>query len=242
MGALQSHQLLSIGDVLNILKPDFSDLTISKLRYLETEGLVEPQRTSSGYRKYSHADVQRLRFVLTQQRDQYLPLRVIKEQLDALDRGLEPLADGAGRMRTPRNLVSVDSLPQAADFRPKARLRLTVDELVEAAGASLEQLTNCQQFGLISSDSDGFSADDVAILKSVAALAVYGIEPRHLRQFKMAADRELGLVSQVMAPLSAQKDPELAQQAEDAARDIAALSVGLHVALVRAGISALEGH
>ena len=70
MGALQSHQLLSIGDVLNILKPDFVDLTISKLRYLETEGLVEPQRTSSGYRKYSHADVQRLRFVLTQQRDQ----------------------------------------------------------------------------------------------------------------------------------------------------------------------------
>jgi len=241
MGALQNHQLLSIGDVLNVLKGEFADLTISKLRYLESEGLVEPQRTSSGYRKYSHADVQRLSFVLVQQRDQYLPLRVIKEQLDALDRGLEPAADASGRARAPRNLVSVDSLPQAGDFRLHAQLQLSVEELLEAAQADFAQLEDCQQFGLISSESSIFDADDVAILKSVAALAVYGIEARHLRQFKMAADRELGLVAQVMAPLSAQKDPELAQQAEDAARDIAALSVGLHVALVRAGIAELGG-
>jgi hypothetical protein len=241
MGALQNHQLLSIGDVLILLKGEFSDLTISKLRYLESEGLVEPQRTSSGYRKYSHADVQRLSFVLSQQRDQYLPLRVIKEQLDALDRGLEPAADASGRARAPRNLVSVDSLPQAGEFRLQSALQLSVDELLEAAKADLAQLQDCQQFGLIPSDSTIFDADDVAILKSVAALAVYGIEARHLRQFKMAADRELGLVAQVMAPLSAQKDPELAQQADDAARDIAALSVGLHVALVRAGIAELGG-
>ena len=241
MGALHSHQLLSIGDVLNQLKGEFADLTISKLRYLESEGLVEPQRTSSGYRKYSHAGVQRLRFVLSQQRDQYLPLRVIKEQLDALDRGLEPAADSTSRARAPRNLVSVDSLPQAGDFRQQFSLQLSVDELLEAANAEYAHLYDCQQFGLISVDSGIFNADDVAILKSVAALAVYGIEARHLRQFKMAADRELGLVAQVMAPLSAQKDPELAQQADDAARDIAALSVGLHVALVRAGISELGG-
>ena len=241
MTALHSHQLLSIGDVLNILKSDFSDLTISKLRYLESEGLVEPQRTTSGYRKYSHADVQRLRFVLTQQRDQYLPLRVIKEQLDALDRGLEPAADASGRARAPRSLVSVDSLPQASDFRPQGTLRLSVEELLEASGADLAQLSDCQQFGLIAADAETFNADDIAILKSVAALAVYGIEARHLRQFKMAADRELGLLAQVMAPLSAQKDPELAQQADDAARDIAAISVGLHVALVRSGISDMTG-
>ena len=241
MGALANHQLLSIGDVLNLLKGEFEDLTISKLRYLESEGLVEPQRTSSGYRKYSHADVQRLSFVLSQQRDQYLPLRVIKEQLDALDRGLEPASDAGGRARAPRNLVSVDSLPQAGDFRSQAILQLSVEELLEAANAEMAQLQDCQQFGLISSAASVFGADDVAILKSVAALNVYGIEARHLRQFKMAADRELGLVAQVMAPLSAQKDPELAQQADDAARDIAALSVGLHVALVRAGIAELSG-
>ncbi len=241
MGALHNHQLLSIGDVLNLLKGEFADLTISKLRYLESEGLVEPQRTSSGYRKYSHADVQRLRFVLVQQRDQYLPLRVIKEQLDALDRGLEPAADPTGRARAPRNLVSVDSLPQAGDFRIHSQLQLSVEELLEAANADVAQLQDCQQFGLISADASIFDADDVAILKSVAALAIYGIEARHLRQFKMAADRELGLMAQVMAPLSAQKDPELAQQADDAARDIAALSVGLHVALVRAGIAELGG-
>jgi DNA-binding transcriptional MerR regulator len=102
VSALQAHQLMSIGDALSILKNEFEDVTISKLRYLETEGLVEPQRTNSGYRKYSHADVQRLRFVLTQQRDQYLPLRVIKEQLDALDRGLEPSAD-SGSLKPPRS-------------------------------------------------------------------------------------------------------------------------------------------
>ena len=94
MKNLAAHQLLSIGDALELLLPDFPDLTISKLRYLESEGLVEPQRTTSGYRKFSYADVQRLRFILTAQRDQYLPLRVIREQLDAIDRGLEPVADG----------------------------------------------------------------------------------------------------------------------------------------------------
>ena len=235
MSALQAHQLMSIGDALSILKNEFEDVTISKLRYLETEGLVEPQRTNSGYRKYSHADVQRLRFVLTQQRDQYLPLRVIKEQLDALDRGLEPSAD-SGSLKPPRSLVSVDSLPQASAFRADSSLKLTSSELLATAKADIELLAVCQQYALISNEKDMFSADDVAVLTTVVALAGYGIEPRHLRAFKMAADREVGLVEQVVAPLSKQKDPDLAQQAPDVARDIAALSVSLHVALVRSGL------
>ena len=235
MSALHAHQLMSIGDALQILKTEFEDVTISKLRYLETEGLVEPQRTNSGYRKYSHADVQRLRFVLAQQRDQYLPLRVIKEQLDALDRGLEPSTE-AGSAKAPRALVSVDSLPQASAFRSTSALKLTSSELLEAANATVELLAACQQYALISQEKDVFSADDVAVLTTVVALSGYGIEPRHLRAFKMAADREVGLVEQVVAPISKQKDPELAQQAQDVARDIAALSVSLHVALVRSGL------
>jgi DNA-binding transcriptional MerR regulator len=235
MSSLAPHQLLSIGDALDILLPDFSDLTISKLRYLESEGLVEPQRTSSGYRKYSYADVQRLRFILTAQRDQYLPLRVIREQLDALDRGLEPTA--SGKPSAPRNLVAVESLPSAADFRPSAPLKLTREELLEAANAEDGVLKDCQQFGLISQDATHFDADDIAVLKSVIALSGYGIEARHLRQFKMAADRELGLVEQVVKPLSKQRDPEQVQQAADSARDIAALAASLHIALVRAGLS-----
>ncbi len=237
MSALQPQQLLSIGDVLKYLKPEFADISISKIRFLETEGLVEPQRTASGYRKYSHADIARLRYVLSLQRDQYMPLRVIKERLDALDRGLEP--DEANKV-SPRALVSVDSLPTAQDFLQNAPLRLTHLELLELASAEKSQLDQAKEFGLISANSDAYSADDVAILKSVVALEKYGIEPRHLRPFKIAADRELGLITQVVSTLAHQKDPELAQQAQDVARDIAALSVGLHSSLVRAGLSQMD--
>lgn len=237
MSALQPQQLLSIGDVLKFLKPEFSDISISKIRFLETEGLVEPQRTASGYRKYSHADIARLRYVLSLQRDQYMPLRVIKERLDALDRGLEP--DEVNKV-SPRALVSVDSLPSAQDFVQNSPLRLTSVELLEAASADKAQLDQAKEFGLISNDAQAFNADDVAILKSVVALGKYGIEPRHLRPFKIAAERELGLITQVVSTLAHQKDPELAQQAQDVARDIAALSVGLHSSLVRAGLSQLD--
>ena len=237
MGALQPHQLLSIGDVLKYLKPEFADISISKIRFLETEGLVEPQRTPSGYRKYSHADIARLRYVLALQRDQYMPLRVIKDRLDALDRGLEP--EEVNKI-SPRALVSVDSLPTAADFLENAPLRLTSAELLETSGATQSTLDQTMEFGLIASGSTSFNADDVAILKSVVALEKYGIEARHLRPFKIAADRELGLITQVVTTLAHQKDPELAQQAQDVARDLAALSVGLHSSLVRAGISKLD--
>lgn len=237
MSALQPQQLLSIGDVLKFLKPEFADISISKIRFLETEGLVEPQRTASGYRKYSHADIARLRYVLSLQRDQYMPLRVIKERLDALDRGLEP--DEVNKI-SPRALVSVDSLPTAQDFVQNSPLRLTSVELLEAANAQKVQLEQAKEFGLIAADAQAFNADDVAVLKSIVALGKYGIEPRHLRPFKIAAERELGLITQVVSTLAHQKDPELAQQAQDVARDIAALSVGLHSSLVRAGLSQLD--
>jgi len=242
MSALQPHLLLSIGDVLNILKPEFGDLTISKLRYLESEGLVEPERTSTGYRKYSHAHVQRLRYVLTQQRDHFLPLRVIKDQLEALDRGLEVSTDLPGRAKAPRALISVDSLPNAADFISAGQLRLTETETLDSAGATKEQLTACREFGLVSADAAYFTSDDVAVLKSVAALETYGIEPRHLRQFKIAADRELGLVEQVVSPLRAHRDPESDHQADEAGRDISALAAGLHIALVRSGLTRMLKH
>jgi DNA-binding transcriptional MerR regulator len=237
VSALQPQQLLSIGDVLKFLKPEFADISISKIRFLETEGLVEPQRTASGYRKYSHADIARLRYVLSLQRDQYMPLRVIKERLDALDRGLEP--DEVNKI-SPRALVSVDSLPTAQDFVQNSPLRLTSVELLEAANAQKVQLEQAKEFGLIAADAQAFNADDVAVLKSIVALGKYGIEPRHLRPFKIAAERELGLITQVVSTLAHQKDPELAQQAQDVARDIAALSVGLHSSLVRAGLSQLD--
>jgi DNA-binding transcriptional MerR regulator len=233
MGALPAAGLLSIGDTLDLLKPEFADLTISKLRFLENEGLVEPQRTASGYRKYTHHDIARLRFVLTAQRDHYLPLRVIKEQLENLDRGLEVSPNGAAQ--APRNLKSVESLPQIADFAPSSKLKLTVTELIESAESSLELFTAAQNFGLLP-QTDFYSADHVAVLVLVTGLGEFGIEPRHLRQFKLAADNELGLISQVASPIAKKKDENSLAEAADKAREVAALTVGLHTALVRSGL------
>ena len=224
--------LLSIGDVLGLLKADFPDVTISKIRFLESEGLVQPERTPSGYRKFAPADVQRLRYILGMQRDQYLPLRVIRDHLDAIDRGLLP--PNAGQPLRP--LVSADSLVKAEDFRAGKPLRLSAKEIAEAADLSIEQLRAVEGFGLVAAVDGSYNADDLTVLQSVAALLKFGIEPRHLRPFKAAADREIGLVQQVITPMAKSKSADGAQRAAEAAREIAALSVALHAALVRSGI------
>lgn len=227
------EQLLSIGDVLGLLKGDFPDVTISKIRFLEAEGLVTPQRTASGYRKFAPADVQRLRYVLGLQRDQYLPLRVIKDHLEAIDRGLQPTGTG----QPPRPLVSVDSLVRAEDFSAAKPVRMTGAELCEAAGIEPTVLAEIEGFGLIVANEGYYSADDFDVLRSVSALLAFGIEPRHLRSFKVAADREIGLVQQVITPIAKSKAADGVQRAAETAREIAALSVALHAALVRSGIN-----
>ena len=228
-----SENLLSIGDVLGLLKGDFPDVTISKIRFLEAEGLVTPQRTASGYRKFAPADVQRLRYILGLQRDQYLPLRVIKDHLDAIDRGLQPTNTG----QPPRPLVSVDSLVRAEDFSASKPVRMTAAEICESAELAPAVLAEIEGFGLIASADGYYNADDFAVLRTIGALLAFGIEPRHLRAFKVAADREIGLVQQVITPMAKSKAPDGVQRAAEAAREIAALSVALHAALVRSGIN-----
>lgn len=225
---------LSIGDVLGLLKNDFPDVTISKIRFLESEGLVLPQRTASGYRKFAPGDVQRLRYVLGMQRDQYLPLRVIKDHLDAIDRGLQP----AGQGQPLRPLVSMDSLVRAEDFSASKPVRMTRAEIAEAAGVSTVMVEEIEGFGLVDAEDGHYSSDDLAVMQAIGALVAFGIEPRHLRGFKAAADREIGLVQQVVTPLAKSKG-DGAQRAGEVAREIAALSVALHSALVRNGIQDL---
>lgn len=234
--AASQDQLLSIGDVLGLLKSDFPDVTISKIRFLEAEGLVLPQRTASGYRKFAPADVQRLRYILGMQRDQYLPLRVIKDHLDALDRGLQPPAQG----KPLRPLVSMDSLVRAEDFSATKPVRMTRAEIAEAAGVPEGTVREIEEFGLIASVDEFFSSNDLSVMISVSSLLAFGIEPRHLRGFKAAADREIGLVQQVITPLAKSKG-DGAQRASDVAREIAAHSVALHSALVRNGIQDIVG-
>jgi DNA-binding transcriptional MerR regulator len=208
--------------VLQLLQTEFADVTISKIRFLEAEGLVTPARTASGYRKFSAGDIERLRYVLTAQRDQYLPLKVIKDHLDAMDRGLRPPSPG-GRPAAPDQLPQPAGLPAAEDFSTYGtELKLTRDELRAAAGISVELLEQLEGHNLIVARGKHYDGDAILIAKAAAEFAEYGIEPRHLRPFRAAADREVGLIEQVVQP-----------RRDDKTLELAALAVRLHAALVR---------
>jgi DNA-binding transcriptional MerR regulator len=218
---------LTIGEVLAVLRDDFPDVTISKIRYLESEDLVHPQRTPSGYRKFSRADVSRLRYVLAAQRDQYLPLRVIKEHLEALDRG-EPLPAAAGP-------GSVPPPPAAAGDDDNGIPPLTPEQFARAAGLEPEQLADCVQFGLLATDADGrHPAADLPVARAAAGLARHGIEPRHLRVYRSGVEREAGLVEQLVAPVLRARSEEARTRATEKLRDLATLSAQLHTALLEA--------
>ena len=232
--AVPARAYLSIGEVLSKLKTEFSDITISKIRFLESEGLIEPQRTPSGYRKFTSNDLERLRFVLLAQRDQYLPLKVIKDNLDAMDRGLTP-AKNLDAVATPR-LVSQDGVLSADQFASNNDLRLTRAELISASNLSDDQLTEIESYGLISMRGRYYDSDALAVAKAVAEISAFGIGARHLRAFKTAADREIGLVEQVTTPLLRQKGAEAIARAEEVERELASLSIRLHASLVRAGL------
>jgi len=232
--AVPARAYLSIGEVLGKLRSDFPDITISKIRFLESEGLIEPQRTPSGYRKFTGVDLERLRYVLTAQRDQYLPLRVIKENLDAIDRGLEPAALPGG-VATPR-LASVNGEFAPGHFSGESDLRLSRSELLESSELTEEQLTEVESFGLITIRGRYYDADALSVARTIAAIAAFGIEARHLRSFKSAADREVGLVEQVITPILRQKSSDAKARADEVANELASLSVKLHAALVRAGL------
>ncbi len=229
----------SIGEILNQLKEDFPEVTISKIRFLETEGLVAPQRTSSGYRKFSTGDVDRLRYILAAQRDHYYPLRVIKNHLDALERGLEPPAAAGQLARAPSAVRSA-----AADGDEKSatsgQLRLSREELAANSDLDEDQLAQLIGFGLIepTPGTDYFDADALVVCRTAAQMAAFGLEPRHLRPFKTAVDREVGLIDQVVSPLSRQRDDAARLRASEVRSQLGDLCVTLHAALVGAAVRA----
>jgi len=238
--SVPARAYLSIGEVLTKLRGDFPDITISKIRFLESEGLIEPQRTPSGYRKFTSVDLERLRYVLLAQRDQYLPLRVIKENLDALDRGLEPTASGVAAPRAVIGLATVDGEIAPSTFAEQSEMRLSRDELLKASALTDEQLVELESFGLISIRGRHYDANALSVAKAVSEMANFGIEPRHLRAFKTAADREIGLIEQVITPFTRQKSSDAKARAEEVQKEIASLSVRLHASLVRGGLSRLR--
>ncbi|WP_343907450.1 MerR family transcriptional regulator [Nocardioides aquiterrae] len=236
-GAASSRARMNIGEVLDQLRPDFPGITIPKIRFLEDKGLIKPERTPAGYRKFSHEDVDRLRYVLRMQRDHYLPLRVIGEHLDAIDRGLEPPPIDPVVPTVPTVALAADGLPSAESFRRRDNLRLSRRELVKIADISDELLGELEQFGLIAPSRAGhYDTDALVVAQTARELADFGLEPRHLRAFKTAADREVGLVAQVVAPQKAGRDTAAKARAEETVSEIAALSVRLHATLVKIGL------
>lgn len=236
MSAQPARALMSIGEVLARLRPEFPDITISKIRFLESEGLVEPQRSPSGYRKFTHTDVERLRYVLAAQRDHYLPLRVIREHLEAADSGrTSPLGPKPG----PRSLVAAQggaALGTAEQAFAGENRRLTRRELLEATGLDDRRLRELEDFGLVVRDGRHYDAEAVTIVKAVVELGRFGLEARHLRTVKGAADREVGLIEQVVTPLVRQRDPGARGRADDTAREIAVLTLRLHATLMKVGL------
>ena len=232
---------MSIGAVLDLLRPDFPDVTISKIRFLETEGLVTPERTASGYRRFTAYDCARLRFVLTAQRDQYLPLKVIKAQLDAQPDGELPQSGSA--YGVPR-LVPVSEDDRAGNDGgagvsavAPTKVRLSREDLLTRSGVDDELLTALVKAGVITTGPAGFFDEhSVMIAQCARALADYGVEPRHLRAFRSAADRQSDLIAQIAGPVVKAGKTGARDRADDLAREVAALAITLHTSLIKSAV------
>jgi DNA-binding transcriptional MerR regulator len=225
---------LSIGEVLSRLRADFPDVTISKIRFLESEGLIEPARTPAGYRKFSFADVQRLRYILSVQRDRYYPLKVIREHLDAIDRGLEP-TDGAGMPKVPsRSLAAADDIGSPSERT--GHQRLSRDELLANAGVEESLLTDLEGFGLVSARNGYYDASALTITAIAAQMDSFGLQPRHLRAFKTAAERQVALIDQAVTPIARGRASDAKERAAEAVDELADLSARLYACLVTNGL------
>jgi DNA-binding transcriptional MerR regulator len=224
----------SIGQVLTALSGEFPDISISKIRFLESEGLITPQRAPSGYRRYAEHDVERLRYVLSVQREHYLPLKVIREHLEMMDRGQTPpeprtLEAGSSASST-TSTAAPSTTPAAPPAAPKKALRLSRQDLLEASGLSEAGLVELERTGIVVPRRGGsfYGRDALTLAIAARRLGEYGIDGRHLRAFKMSADREVGLVEQAIAPYVRRAGGNT-----DVSGEVTQLVISFHAALVR---------
>jgi DNA-binding transcriptional MerR regulator len=315
-GAPADRSHLSIGEVLSLLQDDFPDVTISKIRFLEAQGLLDPERTPSGYRKFYESDVETLRWILRQQKENYLPLKVIKDRLDetgpirtaptaaghgagedpapataaeaaAAGRAADDTAPGTA-MRERRNglaaaasddrpdpeapsareaeppaagtppgapvgddptlqlpTVAGSSRPAAPRPRQKpggdgATVSLTTEELAQASGLSQRAVRELEGYGLLSThvvgDASFYDADALVIARTAAGFLEHGIEARHIRGYKVAADREAALYEQIILPLLKQRNPDARRRAEQTVAELVRLGDEMRGALLRRGL------
>ena len=223
---------LSIGEVLNLLQQEFPDVTISKIRFLESQGLLDPERTPSGYRKFYPPDIDRLRWILRQQRENFLPLKVIKGRLADVE-------DGAPA--DPRPVPSIEFEASFEEAEPLdggvSGASLTLDELAHAAGLSREAIADLERFGLITGKAVGpdtlYDEDALVVAQVAAGFVRHGIEARHLRMYKVAAERESSFLEQLVTPVLKQRNPAARRQAMDTVNELVGLGQSLRSALLR---------
>ena len=234
----------SIGQVLDLLKDEFSDISISKIRFLESQGLIDPERNQSGYRKFTEADINRLRWILEQQRDHFLPLKVIKARIDGEDfeeeDGSGESIDGEAAARSSRT-----GRPNPLDTGAVS-VSLTLDELASASGLSRSKIVELEKFGLIEPLDDGalshYGAEAVIVAKVAAGFLAHGLEPRHLRAYKSAAEREAGLLEQRIMPLVMQRTPKSRKQSQDVLVELINLGSELRLSLLRGALANHTGN
>jgi len=239
-------QRLTIGAVLTILQNEFpdADVTISKIRFLEAEGLVDPGRTPTGYRKFSPTDVDRLRYTLRMQRDHFLPLKVIREHLDKIDRGFEPPTVAENAPRVVVDDQSEDAIP-APLFEPAtSTVTMSVTDLAEQVGMSVSEIVELRQMKMISPlpGSDEFGVDALEVARGISVLTQFGIEARHLRPVMNAADRQVQMISNLLGPKLAgsidSEADEVRQEAQHLARDL----LRLQSTVMRSALAQEFGH
>jgi DNA-binding transcriptional MerR regulator len=255
---------LSIGEVLALLRPEFPDLTISKIRFLESQGLLDPERTPSGYRKFYEPDVERLRWILRQQREQYLPLKVIKGRLGvdeedgdadpavagggaAVAVAEEPSAGGDGPQMMPARPAPPIPSPVADAVNPlqvvHTGVSMTLEELSTACGLSAAEIGELERYGLLGGRPVGgtiyFDEEALIVANLAAGFMRFGVEARHLRMYKTAAEREAGFFEQLVMPMLKQRNPRARRQAVDTLVELGKLGQGLRAAMLR---MALKDH
>ncbi len=234
----------SIGQVLDLLKGEFSDISISKIRFLESQGLIDPERNQSGYRKFAEADINRLRWILEQQRDHFLPLKVIKERID-LEEFDEPHGNGAAGEGEGGGRSPGAQWPNPLDSGPVS-VSLSLDELSAASGLSPAKIMELQKFGLIEPFEHGalalYGAEAVIVSRVAAGFLAHGLEPRHLRAYKSAAEREAGLLEQRIMPLVMQRTPKSRRQSQDVLAELINLGSELRLSLLRGALANHTGN
>lgn len=211
--------------MLNVLNPDFPDLTPSKLRFLEEQGLVTPQRTESGYRKFTDLDIERIKIILELQRDQYLPLKVIRGYLSDLDEGKQPSLPGGSL--NPQHL------------RQSRGKKLSLIELISETAITNALIQEAQDVLLIGQEP--FGSGDLEIARAIVHLQRFGIQPRHLRGLKASAEREIGIIEGVVAPVLRKSDTASRSRAAHYAAEIENQFSNIRTELIRSVIAKIDG-